>query len=133
MKKYKSTDLAKLKRKLEGIFNEYIRRRDCVGGYGLCISCNKPYQYEKLQAGHFWSKGAYPAIRYDERNVHSQCAGCNLFRHGNHGEYRLGLIQKIGQEEVDKLEQDRNLARKYTVSELVDLIELYEKKIEELL
>lgn len=132
MKKYKSTDLAKLKRKLEIIFNQYIRLRDCHDGIGTCISCNKTYGIDKLQAGHFWSKGAYPALRFDERNVNSQCGGCNTFRHGAIGEYRIGLVKKLGQEVVDQLEQDRNAPRKYTVYDLLELIEIYQNRVKEL-
>ena len=126
MKKLKSTDLAKQKRKLEKIFNEYIRRRDTPCE---CISCDKWLTFEGSQAGHFWSKGAYPAVRFDERNVHVQCTGCNTFRHGNLLEYQPRLIEKIGQDQYDQLKQDRNQARKYTVWELQELIEIYTAKI----
>lgn len=128
----KKLSTAKLKKKLQIIFNQYIRLRDCgEKGWAYCISCGKVLQYTQTQAGHFWSVGAYPAVRFDERNVHVQGACCNTFRHGNLLEYREGLIDKIGQQAYDELKRDRNQAKKYTVFDLQELIKIYSQRVKE--
>ena len=44
-------------------FHKYIRRRDQDKP---CISCGK---YTLLQAGHFYSAGGNPVVRFNEDNV----------------------------------------------------------------
>jgi gamma-glutamylcyclotransferase (GGCT)/AIG2-like uncharacterized protein YtfP len=78
-------------------FNEYIRNRDQDKP---CISCGK---YTTLQAGHFYSAGHYPALRYDEDNTWGQCLPCNYFRSGNLIEYEKNLRRRIGDDRVESL------------------------------
>jgi hypothetical protein len=33
-----------------------------------------------------------------------QCAGCNMFKHGNQAMYRIGLVERIGEKAVKELE-----------------------------
>lgn len=134
VKKSKKPNLAKLKRKLQDVFNRYIRLRDCggVNGGACCISCKTYLPFARTQAGHFWSVGAYPAVRFDERNVHVQGACCNTYRHGNLLEYQIWLIEKIGEEEYDQLKQDRNRAAKFTTYELEAMIQEYTEKVKAL-
>lgn len=72
-KKKNTKSLPKLKAKLQEIFNEYIRLRDKDRP---CISCG---EIKTLQAGHYWAVGGYDGLRFDEDNVHGECAGCNGF------------------------------------------------------
>lgn len=46
-------------------------------------------------------------------------------------DYRIGLIKKIGKEEVEKLESD-NEPRKYSIDDLKNIIQCYKLKIKEL-
>lgn len=78
-------------------FHAYIRKRDQDQP---CISCGK---YTTLQAGHFFSAGKYPGLRFDEDNVHGQCLRCNYFLSGNLINYETNLRNKIGDERVDDL------------------------------
>jgi len=67
------------------IFNTYIRVRD----FGKpCISCDRPLK-DKFDAGHYFSVGAYPNIRFNNDNVHGQCVYCNQHLHGNISEYAM--------------------------------------------
>jgi len=102
--KYKTTSLPTLIKRATGYFNTYIRNRDVFGKYFRCISCNKIKSLAHINAGHFYSAGQYPTVRFDERNVHAQCVQCNLHLHGNLVEYRKNLINKIGVDEFEKLE-----------------------------
>ena len=78
-------------------FNEFIRNRDQDKP---CISCGK---YNATQAGHFYSAGHYPALRFDEDNCHKQCVGCNHFKSGNLIEYEKNLRRRIGDDRVEML------------------------------
>ena len=81
-------------------FNSWIRWRDRAQP---CISCGT--FTGAFDAGHYRSVGSAPELRFDEANVHRQCAmNCNHHKGGNALEYRKGLIARIGQAEVDRLE-----------------------------
>lgn len=107
-------------------FNKFIRLRDG----DKCISCGK--KGGQIQAGHFVPKSRGEIIRYDERNVSSQCLRCNYFLSGNLGNYRVALDKKFGKGTVDKLEQKANTSKPYSREKLRDLIKKYKNKIEEL-
>jgi FtsZ-binding cell division protein ZapB len=81
-------------------FNAYIRARDA---HLHCISCGS-YTAGQYHAGHYRTVKAAPELRYDESNCHKQCAQCNNFDSGNLVEYRINLVKRIGQAEVDRLE-----------------------------
>lgn len=115
----KTKTLADWKKTAQTVFNTYIRIRDESLG---CISCGT--KLASFHAGHYCSVGSHPELRYDEDNVHKQCATCNTFRHGNLIRYRQNLILKIGVERVERLE-GKNPAKKYTIAELEELISLY--------
>jgi len=109
----------------QAVFNEYIRHRDSGEP---CISCgtNKDVQY---CAGHYRTRAAASQLRFDERNVHLQCNHhCNLQRSGNIANYRPRLIQKIGLEAVEALEND-NKPRSWTREELEEKRKHYRQLI----
>lgn len=105
-------------REAQQAFNAYIRARDQAAGH-LCISSGKPLDWSgnAVDAGHYRSVGSAPHLRFDERNCHAQSKQDNRFLSGNAVDYRIGLIARIGQEEVDALESDQSV-RKYTVEEI---------------
>lgn len=111
-------------------FNTYIRLRDAKEP---CISCGNKEAVSGWDAGHFYSVGGYSALRFNEDNVHKQCKRpCNLDLHGNFAEYRIRLIDRIGIERVNELEEKRNEKVKYTKCELYEFIDKYKQKIKEL-
>ena len=110
---------------LQKLVNSYIRKRDQDKP---CISCGKPLK-GKFDAGHFYSVGSYPNLRYDEDNIWGQCVRCNRDLHGNLLEYRKNLEFRIGQERMQDLEAKRNLELKLSIPEIKDLIKVYKKKI----
>jgi len=74
--------------------------------HGLpCISCGKTGE-GAYHAGHYRSCGSAPHLALDLRNIHRQCAPCNLHLHGNLIEYRKGLIARFGEDFVLTLEAD---------------------------
>lgn len=116
-------------KELQVIFNRFIRLRDA----GLsCISCGAPDDGSRqMQAGHYKTVGAHPALRFDEGNCHSQCSRCNNFLSGNLLPYRVALIAKVGQAEVDRLES-KHEPLKLTIPEVQDLIAQYKLKVKAL-
>lgn len=88
-------------KRAEKAFNAYIRKRD--EGQG-CISCGRK-DADVWNAGHFVSVGANRTLRFNEDNVHLQCARpCNKDQGGNIHEYRKGLLVKIGHERLAVLD-----------------------------
>lgn len=99
------------------LVNKYVRNRDGK----FCISCNKSVN-GKVDAGHFFSVGNYPSVRFDLRNISSQCIRCNQYNGGSLPEYRKYLIEKIGQEEFEELESIARNPKTYTIEELKEII-----------
>ena len=96
--------LPQLISKCQIIFNEFIRERDLSGcSHFKCISCGQIKDEKYLHAGHFYSVGYYPGLRFDEDNCHGQCNHCNTFLHGNLIEYRDNLLFKIGAKRFEML------------------------------
>lgn len=128
MKRRKSElmTLAEWKKKLQAVFNKFIRTRDANKP---CISCGKPLK-GKFDAGHYYSVGSTPNLRFNEMNVHGQCVTCNQFRHGNLLAYREGLINRIGLASVEQLDVDKTQEVRYTIPEIQALINHYKNKIE---
>lgn len=81
-------------------FNAYIRERDRDEP---CISCGRWHQGQ-WHASHYRSVGGCSSLRFDEANVHKACSVCNAHLSGNIVEYRLALLDKIGEAELERLE-----------------------------
>ena len=109
------------------IFNKYIRLRDKGQ---VCISCQK--KPLKENAGHYFNANNHWNVRFNELNVHLQCEHCNTYLSGNLIEYRKGLINKIGEEQLTLLEAEGHKTRKFTKDELKEIINIYKKKIKQL-
>ena len=123
----KKLTLAKLKQKLQKVFNAYIRQRDKGKA---CISCGK---VKTLQAGHYYSVGGYDGLRFNEDNIHGECAGCNCFDQSHLILYGKNLEKKIGVNRmIDLHEAARNYKRngnKFLRYEIEELIEHYKQKL----
>jgi len=104
--------------------NRYIRERDKKDS---CISCGRHHEGQ-WHAGHYRSIGAAPELRYNEDNIHKQCAPCNNHKSGNILEYRISLIRKIGVERLEYLEGYHEPA-KWTIDELIALKAHYRAKL----
>lgn len=114
-------------REAQQAFNKFIRLRDAALP---CISCGRWHQGQ-WHASHYRSVGACPELRFDEQNVHKACSACNNHLSGNIIEYRLRLIEKIGQQEVDRLEGVHEL-QKLTIEEIRKIKALYVQKAKQI-
>lgn len=128
--------LPKLLAELQKVFNCFIRLRDTKYDSGkpyfVCISCGVPKGLDQMNAGHFFAVGSFPALRFDEDNVHGQCIYCNQHHHGNLRIFQVNLIKKIGQDKFNILDLRAHNRSKLMQFEVEILIEQYKKKIEEL-
>ena len=109
---------------LQDVFNSYIRERDKDKP---CISCGT--FTGKMNAGHYKSVGGSPELRFNELNVHKQCEYCNTHLSANLIEYRIGLVKRIGVEQVEFLERKDHAPLKLTVDEIKEQIKVYRDKI----
>lgn len=107
------------------VFNKYIRLRDKDKG---CISCDTILT-GKYDAGHYFSCGAYPNLRFEELNTHGQCVRCNQHLHGNIAEYTIRLPKRIEDYNFEYLIDMRLIHKNYSIPELQELIKLYKQKI----
>lgn len=126
-KREKLKSRAQWLRETQSVFNRYIRARDAGQP---CISCGR-YHQGQIHAGHYLSTGACPELRFDERNVHAQCAPCNNHLSGNAVLYRIRLIEKIGLAAVEELEGP-HAPKKYSIDELKAIKAEYAGKIKQL-
>ncbi|HBN8251521.1 recombination protein NinG [Pseudomonas aeruginosa] len=110
-------------REAQAAFNEFIRWRDWDRP---CISCGR-FHDGQYHAGHYRSVGSHPELRFDEDNVHKQCAPCNNHKSGDVVNYRINLVTKIGAAAVARLEGPHD-ARKWTVEEIKSIKALYRAK-----
>lgn len=101
----KPKPLSSYKAKLWKIFSEFIRLRDSnLDGQAMCVTCDKWMPWKEGQAGHF-IQGRTNGILFDERNVHFQCAPCNIWKHGNLENYYPFMMDKYSQSVIDDLKR----------------------------
>ena len=107
IKKYRNKSITSLLKTATLYFNRFIRYRDTDDtGFGRCITSGQPLIVPSVnaQAGHFYSAGKFPELRFHEDNVHLQGKSDNYFNAGNLLEYRKNLVKKIGVEKVEALD-----------------------------
>lgn len=110
------------------VVNEYVRLyRDSAR---KCISCDQPAsnQANYWDAGHYRSRGASPELRFNTLNIHKQCKRCNRELSGNVVNMRIGLIQRYGEDYVNRIERHHE-PLKADVQYLQRLIKVFRAKI----
>ena len=121
----KKLSRSKLVKKLDTVFSKYIRISSAdKSGYCTCVTCGVVKHWKEIQAGHFMSRKHY-STRWDERNVKSQCIGCNMFKQGEQYKYSLFL----GKDEAEVLYLKSKETVKFTNYELEEMIKDYSDKL----
>lgn len=119
-------------KEVQTVFNAYIRERD---KHELCICCNQFLSSGDVggayDCGHYRSVGSAPHLRFDERNAHGQRKQCNRWGAGRAVDYRIGLIRRIGLEQVEALEADQT-PKKWGKEDLLILKTQYKQKLKDL-
>lgn len=101
------------------VFNAYRREVCRLAGYG-CICCDAPLDWmtpNKVDAGHYLSRGSSPHLKFIENNVWAQRKGCNRPGGTTRQAFREGMEHRIGIEALEALEADTE-PRHYTIDQL---------------
>lgn len=115
-----------LVKKLQPIFNRWIRKRD---EGKPCISCGE-YK-EAYDCGHFYARSGYAGLRFDEDNCHAECRACNSYDESHLIGYAENLRVKIGEQDYQALKEKaadyKKNGRKFGRVELRELIDKYKE------
>ncbi|HBQ2311567.1 recombination protein NinG [Klebsiella quasipneumoniae] len=90
-------------------FNKYVRLRDAGKP---CISCGRLPEQKlggTMDCGHYRTRGAARHLSFNLHNTAAQCVYCNRDRAGAQKAFEQGLIQRIGPEAVDALNNDNTI------------------------
>ena len=120
----KAKTAGQLIKKLQPIFNRWIRERDKGKP---CISCGG--YFEEMDAGHFYPVSGYSGLRFDPDNVHAECRKCNRFDESHLIGYAENLRERIGETDYLALKQRaedyKKNGYKFGRAELRELIDKY--------
>lgn len=119
-------DDKRLKLKAWKEFSKYIRMRDAIDGITKCCTCPKEGHWKAFHAGHFLP-GRRNSILFEESGVHAQCKNCNCFGHGKPTVYKKFMLERYGQDEIDRLIILKNAVRKFSSSDLEEIFQKYKK------
>lgn len=128
LKAFNDSDANVWKRRAIATFNLFIRTRDASKP---CVSCGVIVKESMAHASHFKPANTYSYLRFDEFNVHKSCSKCNVFLSGNLDAYRIRIVERIGQEQLDRLDLPNKL-KKWTIEELKEIVSTYKTKIKEI-
>ena len=117
--------------KLDTVFSQYIRRKDAIDEIATCVTCGKKDHWSKLQNGH-WASRRHYNTRWDEQNCNVQCAGCNVFRAGEIYLYTKYLCSQYGENFPEELYIKSQKIVKFADVDLIEMIEYYNNKVNEL-
>lgn len=80
-----------------------------------------------MQAGHYVPQSISLALVFEEKNVHAQCGGCNLYRGGNPSVYAIELRKRYGENILEELQSMRQEGFRYTRADYDEMIERFSK------
>lgn len=132
--KSKDKGLSVLIHEADDVFSKYIRRRDANKQHPFylnCFTCGKAERIEWAHCMHFRNRDLM-AVRYDEMNAHGGCENCNCFDPSHNIKYHDAMVNKYGEDKVDKLIDRSRSLQKYMRHELIWLIECYKSKLKQL-
>jgi len=87
---------AEFEKDLQTEVNTIVRLIDVDKG---CISCGHGWKEgwtRQAHAGHYYSVGSDPTLRFNFFNIWKQCSICNNFKGGNERAYADGIIERYG-------------------------------------
>lgn len=100
------------------LFAAYVKQRDG----NVCFSCGKGGLISHdWHAGHMFPSGNNAVIRYEPKNVHSQCGRCNCFLRGNGAAYVAHFLEVYGLAELQRIQAKRGQEKRWTRVELEEM------------
>ncbi len=116
---------------LDRVFSKYIRTKYLRDNFVECVTCNRKYPINKIQAGHFMSRKHY-STRWDEENVFPQCYGCNVMQQGQQYLFSKFIDNKFGEGYSDVLLFKSRETVKFADYELEEMIQDYTNRLKDL-
>lgn len=113
---------SEFEKELQTEINSIVRLLDVDKG---CISCDHGWTEKwtrQAHAGHYYSVGSDPTLRFNLLNIWKQCSICNNWKSGNERKYEIGLTTHYGKEVVDKIKQFKSKYKSINLTK-DDLIE----------
>jgi hypothetical protein len=92
--------------------NKYVRNRDANKP---CCTCGTTSKNIKYDAGHCFTRGSRPELRFNVTNIHKQCSvNCNQHGSGMRLEYQTFITDKYGPNHFEWLKSyHRPLSEEY--------------------
>ncbi|RWT84804.1 recombination protein NinG [Enterobacter cloacae] len=93
----------------QAAFNRYVRLRDAGKP---CISCGRMPEQKfggTMDCGHYRTRGAAAHLAFNLHNTAAQCVYCNRDRDGAQKAFEQGLIERIGAEKVEAINNDNSV------------------------
>ena len=102
MTQQKTVTTKQIKTRLDQLLK--VVRYSTSAEFGVCETCLKTFPVKELQAGHFIKRGNL-WLKYDPRNLLSQCIRCNHFMGGCQDKAAYAIIKRYGLETFEELIQ----------------------------
>ena len=100
-------------------------------GYIRCYTCGKIDTPDQMDAGHYVGRSVI-ALRFNPKNVKSQCRSCNRFKEGAKDEYALALIKEYGEGILEELNKEKYTTRNYSDIELKDMAKGFRQELKKI-
>ncbi len=115
LKRKKALEGLRTKSEWEAILQKEINKiaRTIDKGH-TCISSGKPLN-PKHDAGHYYSVGSNPTLRFNLHNIFAQSVSDNQFKGGNPIEYIINVANLFGEEYADEVV---SLRKRYSILKL---------------
>ena len=127
-----SKELTKLKKDTWSWCSKYVRLKYAdYNGYDTCYTCGVVKHYKEMQAGHGFG-GRTNGILFELKVIRPQCAGCNIFKHGNYDVFHTKLEKEYGYGFLQKMLKQKNTTKQFTIQELTRKRNKFKKMAEEL-
>jgi len=112
--------------------NRFINARDkgkpCIScGCTMIFGVGNLTKGAIANAGHFRSRGSAPHLKFDTRNINSQCVSCNSWKSSNRAGYEAGIVKRFGQERLDALISDQS-TKNYTKDDFKRITRIFNRR-----
>jgi hypothetical protein len=112
-------------------FSLWVRTKAFKNGQVQCYTCGRKYPITRVSAGH-GIPGRSNAVLFLEEVVRPQCAGCNIWGHGQYRIFTAKLVAELGEKEYDRLSAISRKTIFYTAWEYLEIEQKYLQKLWEL-
>jgi hypothetical protein len=113
-----------LVKEADRVFSIYVRTRGESSGYNVCYTCNRSFEWQSMDAGHFMAR-RFLNTRWHPVNVWPQCQECNREKHGNLEVFERKLRAMFGDDAIDGLIELAYVIEKVSEDDIKQIIKKY--------